>query len=156
MIFMISFVSTVFCGHLGKTELAAVALSIAVRRLAQSHLCADWCHSLPVQNGISHILNTQFSDIYMCFPWLCFFLLQVVNVTGISIGTGLSLTCDTLISQVIFSLEILSLYSCNQDKYNSCCWVPRLSWGLLSNNSTMSFCIKLVYFDSSYLGCSCD
>lgn len=82
MIFLISFISTVFCGHLGKTELAGVALAIAV--------------SLQNNFTIVAFIKMLITFVNTVHP----FCSQVINVTGISIGSGLASACDTLISQV--------------------------------------------------------
>lgn len=94
MSFLIGFTSLVFCGHMGKTELAGVALAIAVGFLSVStHNSA-----LILSSVIPLFLNVWINPALKTINTL-----QVINVTGISIGSGLGSACDTLISQVFHS-----------------------------------------------------
>lgn len=151
MTFMISFVSTVFCGHLGKTELAGVSLSIAVRLF--NHLLA----SAPEVKNESRRLKRESWPFLICLksvrprlnPKLHGepLVFQVVNVTGVSIGTGLSLTCDTLISQVALVFPPLL----TQARLQVLLLRSQVLLGSPSNTPTMSLCVLPVCFGSA--GC---
>lgn len=72
-------------------------------------------------------------------------MLQVVNVTGVSVGTGLSLTCDTLISQVALAGPALFIQARQQVRLLRSQVLP----GSPSNTPTMSLCVLPVCFGSA-------
>ncbi|XP_069916050.1 multidrug and toxin extrusion protein 2 isoform X5 [Oryctolagus cuniculus] len=86
--FLTYVVGTVFCGHLGKVELASVTLGVAppcgVVSLQDPTLLAEPASDThpPTSLGIFSRVPPQF-----------------VNVCGVSVGAGLSSACDTLMSQ---------------------------------------------------------
>lgn len=145
---MISFVSTIFCGHLGKTELAGVSLSIAVRLF--NHLLS----SAPEVKNESRRLRRETWPFFRCLKSVRpsfnpkrhgeSLVFQVVNVTGVSIGTGLSLTCDTLISQV--ALVLLPLLT--QARQQVLLLRSQVLLGSPLNTPTMSLCVLPVCFGS--------
>ena len=83
MQFFLTELNLLFCGHIGKVELDAAGLAISV--MMPRVICI-----LP------------FVTLCHCF--------QFTNVTGVSVGIGLTTACDTLISQVVIvSLALLYL-----------------------------------------------
>ena len=102
MSFLVGFVGTVFCGHLGKTELAGVALATAVSR-------PIWYPNTADSLFLSHIVVILWSRQWQTHTNIYSgSFTQLINVTGLSIGFGLSSTCDTLISQVGSPLHLLN------------------------------------------------
>ncbi|KAK2111016.1 hypothetical protein P7K49_010762 [Saguinus oedipus] len=106
MVFLISFISSVFCGHLGKLELDAVTLAIANQvQLPGSRwgMHQTSCDTTPWFGGTA-LGSPKLQGLLLT-------LVKVINVTGVSVGFGLSSACDTLISQVNGSGHTLTVTS---------------------------------------------